>query len=270
MDQQRVNKLKTKTINDFGAQWTQFTTNQGYYGSVDVFHDILGPLMDAGEIKGKKVAEIGSGTGRIIRMLNGVGAAEMTAVEPSIAVEVLRENIRDFSDKVTIVNAPGDQIPQGDFDMVFSIGVLHHIPEPEIVVRKAYEAIKTNGKMVIWLYGKEGNELYLIVYKTLRFFTSILPRWFTNLMSHALLPVLNIYCGLASKFKLPMWQYMRGHIAKLNNHCRRLTIFDQLNPSWAKYYTKEEAFELLNQAGFKNIKMFNRHGYSWSVVGEKA
>jgi hypothetical protein len=46
-------------------------------------------------------------------------------------------------------------------------------------------------------------------------------------------------------------------------------VFDQLNPAYAKYYTKEEAIDLLRSAGFSNIEIHHRHGYSWTIVGER-
>ena len=52
----------------------------------------------------------------------------------------------------------------GEIDYIFSIGVIHHIPDAEIVCKKIYESLKPKGKFIIWLYGKEGNELYLFVF----------------------------------------------------------------------------------------------------------
>jgi hypothetical protein len=50
---------------------------------------------------------------------------------------------------------------------------------------------------------------------------------------------------------------------------RRLVIYDQLNPSYLKYYRKHEAIGLLETAGFQDIEIHHRHGYSWSVKGKK-
>ncbi len=44
-------------------------------------------------------------------------------------------------------------------------------------------------------------------------------------------------------------------------------VFDQLNPAYAKYYCEEEGRTLFEQAGFADIKLHHRHGYSWSVIG---
>jgi hypothetical protein len=62
---------------------------------------------------------------------------------------------------------------------------------------------------------------------------------------------------------------MRNHIDKLSNEVRILTIFDQLNPQYSKYYTKEETINLLKDAGFRDIRIEYRHKYSWSAVGKK-
>ena len=50
---------------------------------------------------------------------------------------------------------------------------------------------------------------------------------------------------------------------------RRLVIYDQLNPAYAKYYTRAEAEALLSQGGFADVKLYHRHGYSWTVSGVK-
>jgi hypothetical protein len=61
--------LAARTIADFGDQWQRYTDNEGYYGDVDILEGTFGPLLKLEEIEGKRVAEIGSGTGRIVKML---------------------------------------------------------------------------------------------------------------------------------------------------------------------------------------------------------
>ena len=39
-------KIKQKTIDDFGEQWTFFQDNDGFYGSIELFKDFMGPLLD--------------------------------------------------------------------------------------------------------------------------------------------------------------------------------------------------------------------------------
>ncbi|WP_145831617.1 hypothetical protein [Bradyrhizobium huanghuaihaiense] len=62
---------------------------------------------------------------------------------------------------------------------------------------------------------------------------------------------------------------MRSVLAKFPRSVRRLTIYDQLNPAYAKYYTRAEAEALLSDAGFADVQLYHRHGYSWTVSGTR-
>ena len=50
---------------------------------------------------------------------------------------------------------------------------------------------------------------------------------------------------------------------------RKYIIFNQLNPSYSKYYTKKEVETLLSKSGFQKFKIVNRHQYSWTAIAEK-
>ena len=64
------------------------------------------------DIKDKKVCDIGSGMGRIVRNLIQAGASNVTAVEPSeAAFEVLKRNTADVSDSITYMNIRGEKLP---------------------------------------------------------------------------------------------------------------------------------------------------------------
>ena len=114
--------------------------------------------MRVEEVRDKTVADIGSGTGRLVRMLAAAGARRIVAVEPSEAMAVLRRNTADIADRTEYVHARGEDLPgQETLDLVLSVGVLHHVPDPRPIVRRAYEALRPGGRMLIWLYGREGN-----------------------------------------------------------------------------------------------------------------
>jgi SAM-dependent methyltransferase len=258
------------TIEDFGAQWMRFRGNEDYYGSVAMLHDILSPLLLTEEIAGMNVAEIGSGSGRIALMLLRVGAGHVTAIEPSQAIDVLRTNTSAFGAKIDCIHGRGEAIPRDrNFDYVFSIGVLHHIPDPAPVVRAALEALRPGGRMLVWLYGREGNEAYLSWAIPLRKMTKRLPDTLLSVLCYGLNVILGAYILLCRFLPLPMRGYVRGHISKLSWHARFLTLFDQLNPSEARYYRRAEAQALLANAGFGDVQLYNRHGYSWTVIGTK-
>lgn len=259
-----------RSIADFGEQWTQFRDNPGYYGSVELLADLIAPLLVPGDFIGARVADIGSGTGRIVRMLAASGAREILAVEPSAAMDVLKDNTRDIAERVVYAPTAGDRFPIDiPFDFVTSIGVLHHIPEPAAVVARMYAALRPGGRAVVWLYGREGNRIYLTLAGLLRAVTTRLPHRVLVGFCRVLDVPLSAYVAVCRRARLPMWSYMRNHLGRLSPEARRLTIYDQLNPTWAKYYTAAQARWLLESAGFVEIRLHHRHRYSWLVVGRK-
>ncbi|MBM4340273.1 MAG: class I SAM-dependent methyltransferase [Deltaproteobacteria bacterium] len=260
---------KDRTIKDFGKQWLRYSDNEGYYGSFELFSDMLFPFLKLEDLKNCKVAEIGSGAGRIVNMLLESGVQHVVAVEPSDAFAVLTRNIRN-SEKVTCLKTTGDQLsPYEDLDYVFSIGVLHHIPDPKPVVEAALKALRPGGHFFVWLYGKEGNESYLALIKPLRVLTKKLPHPALASLVWLIHHPLNLYIRLCHRFPLPLKRYLLSVFGKMPPEKRRLIIYDQLNPDYAKYYTRQEAIKLLEDGGFVNVRAQHRHGYSWTVIGTK-
>lgn len=263
------NLCNDRTIKDFGEQWIQYSDNQGFYGSVDLFSDIIFPFLKPEEIRGCRVADIGSGTGRIVNMLLQAGAKHIIAVEPSEAFEVLCHNIME-PEKVACLKITGDQLPAyGDLDYVFSIGVLHHIPDPAPVIRAAFKALRPGGHFIVWLYGKEGNSLYLSLIRPLRILTKRLPHFMLALFVQIIYWPLVLYIKSCHRLALPLRGYMLSVLERMSPQKRRLIIYDQLNPSYTKYYMRQEAEKLLLDGKFENVRLYHRHGYSWTVVGTK-
>ena len=262
-------RSKDQTIKDFGEQWLKYTDNEGYYGSLELFSDILSPFLKPEKLRSCRVAEIGSGVGRIVNMLLEAGVNHVVAIEPSDAFEVLCRNIRKPK-KVTCLNITGDQLPAyGNLDYVFSIGVLHHISNPAPVVEAAFNALRPGGHFLIWLYGKEGNGLYLTFIRPLRVLTKRLPHFLLVFFVEIIYWPLVLYIRLCRRLPLPLKGYMSSVLEKMSPEKRRLIIYDQLNPEYAKYYTKLEAEKLLSDGKFENVRTHHRHGYSWTLIGTK-
>lgn len=259
-----------ETISDYSVQWTCYTDNSGYYGSTALLQDIIGQLLQVEHVKGLTVCDIGSGTGRIVNMLLDAGAEHVVAIEPSEAFKALKANTDSRKDRVTLIHNIGEALPpSGDIDLVVSFGVLDHITDPAPTVKAAYRALKPGGQMLIWVYGYEGNQLYLSIFIPVRYITKLLPHSILVLFCKALCRAAEFYGFMCRFLPLPLQNYFLMHFMKLSHDKRELTIYDQLKPAYAKYYRKQEAMDLLSIAGFVNVKVYHRHGYSWTVVGDK-
>ena len=262
-------RLTDRSIGDFGEQWTRYTGNTGFYASQALFWDIVGGLLTPEDITGAHVAEIGSGTGRIVGMLVQAGAAEVFALEPSDAFTVLQANTR-LLPQVTCAQARGESLPALGFDLVVSIGVLHHIPDPGPVVAAAYRGLRPGGKCLVWVYGHEGNGLYLLLLRLLKPVTTALPSAVLAGLAWVLTVALTGYMSATRLVAAaPLRAYLERVIRPLTMRERQLVVFDQLNPKVARYYRGEEAQTLLVDAGFSDVRIHHRHGYSWTVVGTR-
>jgi len=265
--------LDDRTIQDFDEQWSRYSDNEGWYGSLELFRDIVSPLIDIRDLAGKRIVDIGSGTGRIVGMLLQAGASHVYGVEPaSGAFEKLQLNISklDRGQDVTCINERGDAWEvEAPVDYVFSIGVIQFIQEPDSTVRRCFDALKPGGQIFFWLYSYEGNETYLRFIQPLRAITTRIPHFALVAIIELLYLLLCGYRFLGLVFPLPLRSYINKVWWPMNPRKRRLVIYDQLNPSYAKYHKRHEAIELLERAGFTDVRTHHRHGYSWCVRGTK-
>jgi len=82
------------------------------------------------------VLDVGAGTGRGVRYLESAGF-QACGVEP--VSELVREGARHYtSPAMSFVRAQGELLPfaDGSFDAVSEFGMLHHVPEPNVVVKE--------------------------------------------------------------------------------------------------------------------------------------
>ena len=161
---------------------------------------LIGELQKRGfEPAGKKVLEIGCGTGRQTRAL-----AEMFG--EVVAIDVSGEMIQQASSlnsdlkNVSFIETSGRDLSEfsdNSFDLVYSYIVLGHIPEKEIVdnyFREFYRVLQEGGSFIIELPRKLGmfspGGLTLVwtfgLIPIPRFLTRILPRSIVDIYGYAL------------------------------------------------------------------------------------
>ena len=258
-----------ESFEEFGNQFTyydQIDVND-YWGGMEIFIDQLHPFQPR-VIKEKTIMEVGVGNGRVLKHLLKFKPKKIVAVDPAKSIYIAKNNNK--SKKIDFVNIKGEDIKyKNKFDFVFSLGVIHHIPNYEIVCENIYKSLKKKGKFVCWLYGKEGNEMYLLIFNNLRRITILIPDPILRIICHILNIICYLYIFLCKFLPLPMKDYMLKIFKKCSYKKRNLMIFDQLNPSFAKYFKKQEVEYLMEKSGFKKIQLVHRHKYSWTVIAEK-
>ena len=146
---------KAATAENFGWQWQHFTHTDDLYA--DQFLGWIAPVVPE-FFQDKLVLEAGCGKGRHTALAAKWGAREIIGVDLSAAVETAFTATRE-TDNVHIVQADIYHLPFARvFDYGFSVGVLHHLPDPHSGFRALASKVKVGGYVSAWVYGAENNE----------------------------------------------------------------------------------------------------------------
>src|SRR5262249_19045643 len=125
---------------------------------------------------GLNVLEAGCGMGRHATIACRHGVKTLVGLDLGSAVEAAFRNTRHLS-AVCIVQGDIYHTPlrPGAFDAAFSLGVLHHLPDPARGFRALAAAVREDGWFQVWVYGREGNGWIVYFVDPIRRVTSRMP-----------------------------------------------------------------------------------------------
>jgi ubiquinone/menaquinone biosynthesis C-methylase UbiE len=116
-------------------------------------HDFLSSL----NLNGKRVLEIGTGVGTDARTIIRLGGDYTGINVDAGSSEMTHRALETFGLPGTVRQASALEIPFPDekFDVVYSFGVLHHIPEVDRAIREIRRVLKPGGELAIMLYNRK-------------------------------------------------------------------------------------------------------------------
>lgn len=249
--------------NRFGYQWSRYPQIIPLYEHQ--FQAWTHPVQKS-EWKGKTVLDAGCGIGRNSYWPIQYGVKHVVAFdEDPRTVAVAKHNLAPFVN-CTVEACSIYETPWTDeFDLVMSIGVIHHLADPKKAVRNLVHAARPGGQILVWVYGKEGFTTLKAVINTVRRVTSKLP--------HACLT------ALVYPFSFLWWVYMRSmphrhpYMKQLQSatlwHLHSI-LFDQLVPEIANYWSKEEALSLFEGLEVEECRAFWVNHGSWTILATKS
>jgi len=119
---------------------------------------------------GKKVLEIGCGIGT--DSINFVRAgADLTIVElSSKSLEVCQKRFEVYGLSAHFYEGNVEQLstflPMDQYDLIYSWGVIHHTPHPEIAISEITKYLKIGGELKLMVYSKFSYKLFWIMKET--------------------------------------------------------------------------------------------------------
>jgi SAM-dependent methyltransferase len=274
-DFENIEADKQATAESFGWSWTKFSHDDEKFAQQ--FLDWIAPVT-ADFFVGKVVLEGGCGKGRHTRRIAGWGAKDIVAVDLSDAVEVAFAATRGLPN-AHIVQADIFRLPlRRAFDYAFSIGVLHHLPNPRDGFKSLVSKVKSGGHMSAWIYGAENNGWIVSVVNPVRRVTSSMNR--RALFQLSKVPAAAVYLSTKliyaplnqSDFGKKVARHLfyndyLNYISRFDWREQHSIVFDHLVAPTAFYISREEFEDWWRDVGAQDVSINWHNQNSWRGFG---
>jgi SAM-dependent methyltransferase len=164
-----------RTAAAFATSWN--TVGDGSVYTREQFLDWFSPI-EPSSIQGQAVLELGFGNGSQLCHVGDYRPARLCGIELGDTLEQTRKNLRHLPEGMLELHQ-GDLTTAdlGRFDLVYCIGVLHHLEHPEKGFESVLRHTRPGGRFHCWVYGREGNGVVIHLVDPIRRLASKLPWW---------------------------------------------------------------------------------------------
>ncbi len=261
----------------FGYEWERFNVSplemeSNFRGYFQFFPDEF--------FAGKRVLEAGSGTGRHSYFLARL-SRELVALDISKrAIEITAHNTSNVRNTL-FVQADIDTLPlQGEsFDFIPSVGVLHHLPDPEGGFGHLVRSLRKGGTILVHLYQALENSpawtrALLSLITLARHLTTRLPYPILEKVAWVVAAVGYVALSLPYRY-LSRWSLTKGFAENLP--LKRYAFdgfricyndkFDRLSAPIENRYTRSQVLGWFERAGLTDVRIESHYG--WLACGRK-
>jgi SAM-dependent methyltransferase len=252
---------------EWHEQWTLFRDDERF-----LFEEWIAPAS-LDDFKGKTVLECGCGGGQHASFIAPL-AARVTSVDLNTA-DIARQRNEQFRNVLFVEADIAKMDLSEQFDIVLCIGVIHHTDDPDKTFQNIYRHCKPGGKVIVWTYSAEGNQLVRFLIEPLRkHLIRRLPRRAVAMLSEVITALL--YVPVFTIYRLPFLSWL-PYFAYFHNFRRLsfkrnvLNVFDKLNAPQTQFIRLEKCQAWFNPRQFDPASICIRRyaGVSYSLNGIK-
>jgi SAM-dependent methyltransferase len=244
----------------FGFQWHRYQTTQLDNDEVreaDRNFRIKTGLRPE-ELKGKLVLDVGCGMGRFAEVATRWGA-RVVGIDLSAAAEVAAKNLPDREFVALQADVFALPFAAESFDIIYSVGVLHHTPDCEAAVKALGKYLKPGGVLAVWLYSGY-NKWYRFSDFWRRYTHKMKPETLHGVLKVAVPVFYHLEGGLR---KVPVvGRAVAGavhHVFPVNRQkdpeARMLDTFDWYSPKYQSKHTYEQVTRWYEAMGMEDMRV---------------
>ena len=204
------------------------------------------------DVAGRLVLDVGCGMGRFADVVSRWGG-RVIGIDLSLAVEAAHANL-GRRENVRILQADLFHLPfrPGMFDIVYSLGVLHHTPDCEKAFRQLVPFVRPGGRLCVWVYGTMGPwERFARLYRKV---TARMPKRLLHALCHLAIPWYHV-C------RLPLIGPLLWTLFPISRHpnpdWRVLDTFDWYSPQYQSLHTFPEVYRWFRSEGLVDIALLD-------------
>ncbi len=247
----------------FGYEWSRYASILPQYE--EQFRRWL-PFYAPKDWHGKRFLDVGCGMGRNSFWPLRYGASGGVGIDlDERSLDAARSNLAQYATMSVRKLSVYDIDYRQEFDITFSIGVIHHLEHPEAALAAMHEATKPGGQLAIWVYGRENLGCIVGILDPMRklLFSRLPVAWV-----HALSLIPTAMLWVALRCGLDQIEYFRLVRSFSFSHLRSI-VFDQMLPEIANYWTRSEVERLMRNTGLEDIELVSVNEMSWAARGRR-
>lgn len=269
--------LDEKTVKSFGAEWEKFSRFSASEINA-IGNEYFDIVPESAYGKDKVALDMGCGSGRwSLYAAQKFGFVE--AIDPSGAVLVAQQNCKQKAVRISQAGADNIPFPNNAFDFVFSLGVLHHIPDTNAALQRCVEKLKQNGYCLIYLYYDLDNRgtIYKLIFSLVNALRKIiyrlpegLKKGVSELIAAFIYLPLVLFSALLKSIGIPFWKKIPlSYYVGKSYFVIRNDALDRFGTPLEQRFSKEDIREMMKNAGLVNIQFSENQPY-WHAIGKKA